>query len=419
MGGGLVVGNLRWIILGLVCVAIACEVGSAAAATPKGTPRKATGGKSQAASPRERLAEWDQQLASARKQADLLAARQKALEEEIAAKKKQQAALKDSPKETSGGNAAIAAQAAATSATLAAQRRAEAALAERLSQLGGVLWGQALANHVQIHTADGPSDSLALYLLAHDVEAGERERAEIADSIQRNEQALQQARQALADTGGRRRKSAAEATSLASEIKQLEKELDKVRGDRKAALSRIDLLGKVRKSTEKEIAASETRRKEPTKTEKRPLSKSEPRKTESRKAKPTPRSQPTAPLPAGVREGTGLDFMVAEGTQVHAIESGRVLFADRFKGYGNLVILEHNDGTLSLYGFLNEIGVASGATVSRGQVIGRSGFISDKDRAGLRFEMRLMKEGREVLINPRSWLPKGADLQRRLLYGTD
>jgi len=365
--------------------------------------------------PKREPADRDQQIADLRKQAKSLADREKSLEADIASKKKLLTAQADRSVRINAGATALADQRAATSATLALQRQAEANLADRLAHLNAALCRQGLAQHVRLHPIVGQRETLALYLTAFDVESVEQQRMALVASIRRTEQIHQQAVQALTRANEQQRETVAETDSRVAELKRLEKELDKARSDRRTLLSRAEALDKVRKSAGKEMAGSET--KPPAAdvaSAKQPSGQPTP-------AKPTPSRIPAPRVtpPASVREGTGVDLLVPEGTEIHAIEAGEVIYADRFKGYGNLVIIEHADKILSLYGFLNRIAVASGAMVARGQVVGRSGFIEDKDRAGLRFEMRMPRGEREVLIDPRSWLPPGADFQRRLLRGEE
>ena len=70
---------------------------------------------------------------------------------------------------------------------------------------------------------------------------------------------------------------------------------------------------------------------------------------------------------------SGVQFAAAEGSPVRAVHDGTVAFSGPFTGYGNLVIVDHGAQTFSLYGQLGEIQVERGATVERGQTIGRRG----------------------------------------------
>ena len=98
---------------------------------------------------------------------------------------------------------------------------------------------------------------------------------------------------------------------------------------------------------------------------------------------------------------TGIDIAAAEGTLVEAIHDGAVAFAETFAGFGKLIILDHGNQTFSLYGNLNEVGVARGAHIERGQPIGTVG-VSPTGAAGLYFELRV--DGRPV--DPLQWLRK-------------
>jgi len=69
----------------------------------------------------------------------------------------------------------------------------------------------------------------------------------------------------------------------------------------------------------------------------------------------------------------GFDLAALRATPVPAGNTGRVVFAGPLGIYGNAVILDHGLGLFSLYGHLSEIGVASGARVTRGDIIGKTG----------------------------------------------
>jgi len=84
---------------------------------------------------------------------------------------------------------------------------------------------------------------------------------------------------------------------------------------------------------------------------------------------------------------TGIDFAVAEGHSVAAIESGVVLRANSHKDYGLLVIIVHADGIASLYAHLSELLVNSGEKVKKGQVIALSGNSGRSTGAHLHFEI--------------------------------
>jgi septal ring factor EnvC (AmiA/AmiB activator) len=101
------------------------------------------------------------------------------------------------------------------------------------------------------------------------------------------------------------------------------------------------------------------------------------------------------------RASNGIQIAAAEGLPVHAVHEGTVAFADPFVGFGNLVIVEHDPQTFSLYGNLSSVTVARGARIDGGQELGSVG-VSPTGSAGLYFELRV--DGRPV--DPLQWLKK-------------
>lgn len=97
----------------------------------------------------------------------------------------------------------------------------------------------------------------------------------------------------------------------------------------------------------------------------------------------------------------GIDLRVAEGQPVKAVHEGTVVFADRFAGYGNLVIVDHGGRSHSLYGYLETLEVSRGAHVEAGAAVGESG----RDPSGnpsVYFELRV--DG--AAVDPLQWLRK-------------
>ncbi len=88
------------------------------------------------------------------------------------------------------------------------------------------------------------------------------------------------------------------------------------------------------------------------------------------------------------------------GSPVHAIARGRVAYADWLKGYGMLLILDHGDGYMSLYGYNESLRKEVGDWVSAGETIASSGNSGGQKAAALYFELRL--KGKP--LNPKSWL---------------
>jgi septal ring factor EnvC (AmiA/AmiB activator) len=99
----------------------------------------------------------------------------------------------------------------------------------------------------------------------------------------------------------------------------------------------------------------------------------------------------------------GIEIEAAADTPVEAVHEGTVAFADRFKGYGLMVIVDHGGKHHSLYAHLAEERVEVGQRVAEGDVIGTVGA-SGLEGPGLYFEMRF--QGRPE--DPADWLTKAS-----------
>ncbi len=98
----------------------------------------------------------------------------------------------------------------------------------------------------------------------------------------------------------------------------------------------------------------------------------------------------------------GLTIAANAGSQVRAVARGRVAYADWLPHFGLLVILEHGDGYMSLYGHNQQLYVEAGDWVDAGQRIATVGDSGGQISAALYFEIR--KDGKPV--NPAGWLAK-------------
>ena len=83
----------------------------------------------------------------------------------------------------------------------------------------------------------------------------------------------------------------------------------------------------------------------------------------------------------------GIDIAGQSGQPVMAVSDGSVLYAKNMRGYGNLIIVDHNEGLVSAYGHNKTILVKEGQTVTKGQKIAEMGD-SDADTVKLHFEIR-------------------------------
>jgi len=95
----------------------------------------------------------------------------------------------------------------------------------------------------------------------------------------------------------------------------------------------------------------------------------------------------------------GVMIGAAAGTAVHAVHGGRVVFADWLRGAGLLVILDHGDGYLSLYGHNQTLLKSAGDVVKAGDAISTVGTSGGQDTPALYFAIR--QQGRAT--DPAQW----------------
>ncbi|HUF44012.1 MAG TPA: peptidoglycan DD-metalloendopeptidase family protein [Aestuariivirgaceae bacterium] len=92
--------------------------------------------------------------------------------------------------------------------------------------------------------------------------------------------------------------------------------------------------------------------------------------------------------PTGMRN-EGINIAVPEGTSVRAAGSGIVAYAgNELKGYGNLVLIRHDDGWVTAYAHNKELLVSRGDTVKRGDVIASAGQTGSVTSPQVHFEVR-------------------------------
>ena len=117
----------------------------------------------------------------------------------------------------------------------------------------------------------------------------------------------------------------------------------------------------------------------------------------------------------------GINIAVPEGTSIRAADSGVVAYAgNELKGYGNLVLIRHENGYVTAYAHAKELFVKRGDTVKRGDVIAKAGQTGSVSSPQLHFEVR---KG-AVALDPMKFLssttasqlictPKSADCRAR------
>jgi septal ring factor EnvC (AmiA/AmiB activator) len=100
----------------------------------------------------------------------------------------------------------------------------------------------------------------------------------------------------------------------------------------------------------------------------------------------------------------GIDIAVPEGTGIVAVYPGHVVYTGWFRGYGNLIIVDHGGDYVTLYAHAADILVAEGDEVRQGQTIGTVGETGSLQGPRLYFEVR--HQGRPQ--DPAQWLrPRG------------
>ncbi|MCG5242609.1 M23 family metallopeptidase, partial [Azospirillum doebereinerae] len=94
------------------------------------------------------------------------------------------------------------------------------------------------------------------------------------------------------------------------------------------------------------------------------------------------------PKPDGLHND-GLNIAASKGTAVVAADNGVVAYAgNELRGFGNLLLLKHADGWITAYAHLDRIDVERGATVKRGQAVGKVGQTGSVSSPQLHFELR-------------------------------
>ncbi len=98
----------------------------------------------------------------------------------------------------------------------------------------------------------------------------------------------------------------------------------------------------------------------------------------------------------------GIDIAAKEGEGIKGVYSGKVAYADWFRGYGMLIILEHSDGYYTVYGNASRLLVSVGDSVSANQVIAEVGDSGVSRQGNLYFEIRYMGDPQD----PMQWLTR-------------
>ncbi len=96
----------------------------------------------------------------------------------------------------------------------------------------------------------------------------------------------------------------------------------------------------------------------------------------------------------------GLFIRTAEGAEVKAVAGGQVVFAEWLRGFGNLIIIDHGDQYMTIYGNNEAVLKRAGDIVKTGDAIASAGNSGGNEQSGLYFEMR--HQGRA--FDPLGWV---------------
>lgn len=104
----------------------------------------------------------------------------------------------------------------------------------------------------------------------------------------------------------------------------------------------------------------------------------------------------------GKLRSNGIRIATKGNAKVQAVHYGRIVFSDWLRGFGLLLIIDHGDGFMSLYGNNSSLLKETGDWVSAGDLISYSGESGGASESGLYFEIR--RNGKP--LNPTKWLRK-------------
>jgi septal ring factor EnvC (AmiA/AmiB activator) len=97
----------------------------------------------------------------------------------------------------------------------------------------------------------------------------------------------------------------------------------------------------------------------------------------------------------------GIEIQAPFGTEIRAVLPGKVIYSDWFKGFGNVMIIDHGDHTFSVSGYASQLLKKSGDTVSQGEVVAQVGSAGSLKGPCLYFEIRYQGKPQD----PLGWIP--------------
>ncbi len=125
-------------------------------------------------------------------------------------------------------------------------------------------------------------------------------------------------------------------------------------------------------------------------------------KTQSPKANLMPPLQGKVISHFKERGQNGIEIKAPMGAEIRAILPGKVLYADWFKGFGNVIIVDHGDHLITVSGYSSELLKKAGDTVAQGEPIARVGSAGSLKGPCLYFEIRHRGKPQD----PTDWIPQ-------------
>lgn len=96
----------------------------------------------------------------------------------------------------------------------------------------------------------------------------------------------------------------------------------------------------------------------------------------------------------------GIFIKTSSGAPVHSVAGGRVIFADTLRGFGKLIIIDHGDHYMTIYGNAQSLNKRVGDTVGSGETVATAGNSGENGETGLYFELRRSGQA----LNPSDWI---------------
>ena len=249
----------------------------------------------------------------------------------------------------------------------------------------------------------------------------DRQRQEVADSLEEARRRRAEADQRLAELDQARSAEQSKLAALQVRVQEYRSEVDALAAQEDeltAIIAAADAQRAAEAAAADQRAAEQAAARRAAERAASPSSSSAPSSTAGASSSSSSSSGATTPAPApsggglvwpcngtvtsgfGQRWGrlhAGLDISAPTGTPIMAAASGTVIFAGVQSGYGNIVLVDHGNGLVTAYAHQSRIATSNGAAVSAGQVIGYVGSTGRSTGPHLHFETRVNGSARDPM----------------------